>query len=278
VNVGQLLAEAARGLERRTGLSDPPHEARWLLAQAAGQSESWVVAHADEPVTAEVEKRFRAWLARRAAGEPAHYIVGRCPFWGRMFSVTPAVLIPRPETELLVECVLTLETPGRPRVLDVGTGSGCLAVTLAIELPGATVTGTDLSVAAVEVARRNSRALRTGVRFTVGNLAAHLRGPFDIVVANVPYVPEREIPELPIEIRGFEPRIALAAGEDGTDLLFPLIADLPRLLARGGHALVEIGAAQRAKIEGAIAAAGLHEVRRGLDHAGIERVLVLRRP
>jgi release factor glutamine methyltransferase len=278
VNIGELLAEAVRGFAQRAGLPDPARETRWLLAQAAGQSETWIVAHADEPVTAEVEKRFRAWVVRRAAGEPAHYIVGRCPFWGRMFSVTPAVLIPRPETELLVECALTLETPVRPRVLDVGTGSGCLAVTLAIELPGSAVRGTDLSLAAVEVARRNSRALRAGVRFTVGNLTAHLRGPFDIVVANVPYVPEREIPELPIEIRGFEPRIALAAGEDGTDLLLPLIADLPRLLARGGHALVEIGTAQRAMIEGAIAAAGLREIRRGLDHAGIERVLVLRRP
>jgi release factor glutamine methyltransferase len=277
MNVGELLAEAARAFPRRPGLPDPAREARWLLARALGQTEAWVLAHADEPVAAATESVYRVWLARRAAGEPAHYIVGSCSFWGRIFSVTPAVLIPRPETELIVECVLTLSTPAHPRVLDVGTGSGCLAVTLALELQGAEVIGTDLSIAAVRVARHNARTLGAGVRFVAGDLARHLRGPFDVVVANVPYVPEGEIPELPVEIRAFEPRMALVAGEHGTDFLLPLLADLPRLLTPGGHALVEIGASQRIRVEGAIAAAGLREVRRGLDHAGIERVLVLRR-
>ena len=276
MTVGQLLAEAAGAFPKRGGLPDPAREARWLLARALGRSEAWVLAHTGEPVTAAVEDRFRRWLVRRAAGEPAHYIVGSCPFWGRLFAVTPAVLIPRPETELLVECALTLARPSFPRVLDVGTGSGCLAVTLALEMPGAAVWGTDLSIAAVEIARGNARVLGAEAQFAVGNLTRHLRGPVDLVVANVPYVPDREIPELPIEIRGFEPHLALAAGEHGTDLLLPLIADLPRLLAGGGHALIEIGASQRAMIDGAVASAGLREVRRGLDHAGIERVLALR--
>jgi release factor glutamine methyltransferase len=277
MSVGELLAEAARAFPRRPGLPDPAREARWLLARALGQTEAWVLAHTDEPVAPGTRALFRAWLVRRAAGEPANYIVGSCPFWGRPFAVTPAVLIPRPETELIVECVLTLSKPVGPRVLDVGTGSGCLAVTLALELPGAEVVGTDLSIAAVEVARSNARTLGAGARFAVGDLARHLRGPFDLVVANIPYVPESEIPELPIEIRGFEPRMALAGGEHGIDLLLPLIADLPRLLMQGGHALIEVGAAQRAMIEGAMTAAGLHEVHRGLDHAGIERVLVLQK-
>lgn len=277
MKVGDLVGEGARAFTRRDGLPDPTREARWLLARALARTEAWVLAHPDEPVAEGVEELFRAWLLRRAAGEPAHYIVGSCPFWGRAFAVTPAVLIPRPETELIVECALTLDGPPRPRVLDVGTGSGCIAVTLALELPGAEVVATDLSLAAVEVARRNARALGAATRFAAGDLANHLRGPFDLVVANLPYVPERDMPTLPIEIAAHEPRLALVGGEHGTDLLAPFVADLPGLLAPEGHVLLEVGAAQRALLAGAIAAAGLTEVHRGLDHAGIERILVLRR-
>ncbi len=276
MNVGELLAEGASAFTPREGLANPSREARWLLARALGRTEAWVFAHQDEPVDRHAEETFRAWLVRRASGEPAHYVVGACSFWGRTFEVTPAVLIPRPETELIVQCALTLPTPASPRVLDVGTGSGCLAVTLALELRGAAVVGTDLSLAAVEVARRNARALGAQARFTAGNLADHLQGRFDLVVANLPYVPESEIPGLPIEIAGYEPRIALAGGERGIDLLDPFVADLPDLLVSGGHALLEVGSAQRAILEGAIAGAGLREVHRGLDHAGVERVLVLR--
>ncbi|MGD1148888.1 MAG: peptide chain release factor N(5)-glutamine methyltransferase [Thermoanaerobaculaceae bacterium] len=277
MTVGDLHSLGTAALVRRDGLPDPPREARWLLAHAFDRSEAWILAHRDEAVPAHVEALFRGWLARRAAGEPAHYIVGCCPFWGRVFSVTPAVLIPRPETELIVECVLTLPQPKRPRVLDVGTGCGCLAVTLALELPDSSVAATDLSPAAVEVARRNARTLGAAVRVTIGDLAAHARGPFDLVVANLPYVPAGEIPGLSVEIRAHEPHVALTGGEDGADLLRTLLADLPRLLAPGGHALLEMGPRQRAGLQAGVAASGLVEVHRGLDRAGIERVLVLRR-
>ena len=278
MTVGDLHAEGAAALAPREGLPNPTREFRWLLAQALGRSETWILAHHDEAVPAHVEAIFRGWLRRRADGEPAHYIVGSCPFWGRVFTVTPAVLIPRPETELIVECALTVPEPDRPRVLDVGTGSGCLAVTLALELSGATVTATDVSPEAVAVASRNARALGARVRFAAGNLATHIRGPFDLVVANLPYVPAGEIPELSVEIRAYEPHVALAGGEDGADLLRTFLADLPRLLAPGGHALLEMGPRQRAGLQAGVAASGLTEVHRGLDHAGIERVLVLRRP
>jgi len=277
VTVAALHAEGAAALAPGAGLPDPAREARWLLAEALGRTEAWVIAHGDDAVPADAEARFRAWLGRRAAGEPAHYIVGRCPFWGRMFAVTPAVLIPRPETELMVECALRRPPRGGPRVLDVGTGSGCLAVTLALELSGAAVAATDLSPAAVALARRNARALGAAVSFAVGDLAAHLRGPFDLVVANLPYVPAEEIPGLAVEIRGHEPHLALAGGADGADLIRALVADLPRLLAPGGRVLLEMGPRQRAEVAAAVAAAGLVEVHRGLDHAGVERVLVLQR-
>ncbi|MDD5564260.1 MAG: peptide chain release factor N(5)-glutamine methyltransferase [Thermoanaerobaculaceae bacterium] len=277
MTIAQLQAEGAAALTAGDGLPNPRREARWLLARALGQTEAWLLAHAEEPVAAATEALFRTWLSRRAAGEPAHYIVGSCPFWGRLFAVTPAVLIPRPETELIVECALTVPEPERPRILDVGTGSGCLAVTLALELPGASVAATDVSPEAVAVAAANARALGASVRFTAGDLAAHVRGEFDLVVANLPYVPADEIPGLAVEIRAHEPHVALAGGEDGADLLRTFMADLPRLLAPGGHAMLEMGPRQRAGLRAAVAASGLVEIHRGLDHAGIERVLVLRK-
>ena len=277
MKIAELLAEGVGRLPQRAGLPDPRRETRWLLARALGTNEAWLLAHGEDIVSDASALVFRAWLERRHAGEPAHYIAGTCPFWGRIFTVTPAVLIPRPESELLVECALRLERPTRPRVLDVGTGSGCLAVTLALEIPGAEVVAADVSLAAVEVARGNARRLGAHARFATVDLATAWRGPFDLVVANLPYVPNDDVDDLPLEIRAFEPRLALLGGADGAAMLRRLVADLPRVLGKDGHALLELGPQQRALLQPQLIELGLAETTVGLDQAGIERVLVLRR-
>jgi release factor glutamine methyltransferase len=277
VTIGELEREAVARLPHREGIPDPSREARWLLARALGRGETWVLAHRDEPAPPPAVELFRGWLVRRAAGEPAHYIVGTCSFWGREFLVSPAVLIPRPETELVVACTQRLDLAARPRVFDVGTGSGCLAVTLALELPNARVVASDVSVGALALARTNARRLAARVAFTAGDLCSHVAERFDLVVANLPYVPAGDIDDLPVEIRNHEPRLALIGGEEGSELLRSFCAELPRLLAPRGFALLEVGAGQRRALAPVLPAFGLVEIERGLDHAGIERVLVMQR-
>lgn len=276
MTVRELLAEAARVLPQRDGLPDPAREARWLLAHVLGRSEAWLWAHPDEPVDGEAASRFRDWVARRAAGQPAHYVAGACPFWGRGFEVSPGVLIPRPETELVVEHALRLDLPAHPSILDVGTGSGCLAVTLALELPHARVTATEISPAAIAIARANATRLGGRVRFVLGDLASSLAGSFDLLVANLPYVPEAEVTGLAPEL-AWEPRVALVGGADGADLMRRLLADMPRLLPPGGHAILEHGEGQADLVAPLLPALGVHEIARVRDMSGRDRVLILRR-
>ncbi len=278
MTVGRLLAEAAAALGASGDLADPRREARFLLARLLDRPESWLLAHADAEVGGGHEATLAAWVDRRLTGEPAHYIAGSCPFWGREMLVTRDVLIPRPETELIVERALAAPPRPAPRVLDVGTGSGCLAVTLALELPGSAVMAADRSPAALAVARRNAERHGTHVPLSCGDLAVHLGGGLDIVVANLPYIPDGEIASLARDVRDFEPHAALAGGPDGADLLRRLIADLPRLLSPGGLALLEVGPAHAALLAADVAAAGLIPGPPITDAAGIERVLVLRRP
>ena len=135
MTVAEALAKGSDILPRREGLPEPGREAAWLLAAAWGVEEITLRLHPEREVPVEVERRYESWLERRAAGEPAHHLTGSCPFWGRDFEVSPAVLVPRPETELLVEAALDLPIPNKARVLDIGTGSGCIALTLAAERP-----------------------------------------------------------------------------------------------------------------------------------------------
>ncbi len=153
----EAIALGERTLPRRRGIPDPHREAMWLLARAWGVDEITLRLHTEREVPAEIEVRYRGWLARRAAGEPAHHLTGECEFWGRSFMVSPAVLVPRPETELVVQVALDLPLSRTAQVLDVGTGSGCIAVSLAAERPKWRVSAIDRSSAALEVARANAR-------------------------------------------------------------------------------------------------------------------------
>ncbi len=276
MTVEELLALAAARLAGVAQGGHPRREARFLLARALTVPESWLLAHGDASVEAGAAAQFLAWVQRRAAGEPAHYIVGTCPFWGRDFAVSPAALLPRPETELLVERALSLPLR-RPRILDVGTGTGCLAVTLALELPGALAVATDTSVEALALARHNARRWGAAVRLACGDLAHHLRGPWQLVVANLPYLPSATLAQLPVEVRGFEPRLALDGGEQGTEVVRALVDALPRLLAEDGYALLELGEGQAEEVARHARERGLVERERIGDLGGVERVLVLQR-
>ncbi len=276
MKTAEALALGARSLPRRAGIPDPAREARWLLARAWGLDETRLRLEPDAEVPAVVLERYRDWLRRRADGVPAHHLTGRCEFWGRELLVSPAVLIPRPETELVVAAALELGPAGPARVLDVGTGSGCLAVTLALERPAWEVIAVDVSAAALAVARRNAVRLEAAVRLVRGDLGAALAGGFGLIVANLPYIPSSAVSRLPVEVR-HDPVLALDGGGDGLRLLTRLAADLPRLLASTGRAVLELGEEQAGPVAELAARNGLDVVGRVRDLGGCERVLVLER-
>ncbi len=218
-------------------------EAEVLLAHVTGLTRTVLLAHPERPLTAEERARYENLLARRRAGVPLPYLTRKMEFFGLEFVVTPEVLIPRPETEVLVE--RALEKAPRT-VVDVGTGSGCVAVALAVRLPRARIYATDLSRAALCVAAMNARrhSVADRIHFLQADLASPLRGPVDLVVSNPPYVAEEEWSSLPASVREHEPRLALDGGPGGLRVIRRLLADAARLLGPGGVLLVEIGADQ----------------------------------
>jgi release factor glutamine methyltransferase len=273
--VSDAIALGESRLSARPGLPDPRRETVWLLAHAWGVAETRVRLDQKQPVPPEVERRFTEWLKRRADGEPAHHLTGTCPFWGRELQVSPQVLIPRPETELLVEAALALPLPKDAAVLDIGTGSACIAVTLAAERPYWQVSATDRSLSALAVARANVAGCNVQVQLIRCDLAAAVRGRFDLVTANLPYIPTSHIPALQIEVQR-DPVTALDGGVDGLDLISRLLESLPHQLVSGGRALLELGEDQADQVAGEAATAGLTEERRIVDLGGCERILLLR--
>lgn len=274
--VGQLLAEA-RPLLAATPFGASTREARLLLGHVLGLSEARVIARQEKEVPPEAEKRFRDLLARRLTGEPVSYLLGEREFWGRSFLVDPRVLIPRPETEHLVEVALAEPLPERPWILDVGTGSGILAVTLALGVPGSRVVATDLSPGALAVAAGNARRLGARISLVNTDLAAGLDlSRFDLVVSNPPYVDRSEIPEISPEVYGFEPPLALFPPGAG-DSLYPRLFAQCAGLRPGVGLAVEIGRGQLDAVRRHARGAGLEIAEVREDYAGIPRTVMLRR-
>jgi release factor glutamine methyltransferase len=255
---------------------DPsPREAVLLLAHLLGLGEAGVLARDREPLDPAVDATYRSLMARRLTGEPVAYLLGEREFYGRVFEVDPRVLVPRPETEHLVERALQLGLPPQPRILDIGTGSGCLAITLALELEDARVVGSDLAPGALALAARNRQ--RHGLEERLALVAMDVAGSagladFDLVVSNPPYIDPADAPALSPEITRFEPAGALFAEQQGTALSRLLLTELSGLTP-GAHLLIEIGAGQMEALIEFSATTSFDFLESTLDYAGIPRVL-----
>ena len=249
-------------------------EARALLAHALGSTREALVAHPEREVDGDAARRFDDLIARRSAGEPLAYLLGEREFYCRPFVVTPAVLIPRPETELLVQLAVEhARNLASPRLLDLGTGSGCIAISLALELPNAEILAVDISAAALDVARTNATRLGARVNFIESDWYSAVSDRFDMIVANPPYLPSGIIPTLPVEVERFEPHLALDGGPDGLRVLRRLVAQAPRFLRPGAWLLMEIGEEQAGPLASLMAAEGFSRIGARRDLRGVERYI-----
>jgi len=249
-----------------------------LKRNGTERNTAWLAAHGDSPTSHSDE--FRALIQRRLTGEPMQYIIGECEFYGLPFRVTSDVLIPRPETEHLVEKVIELAaTFPSPRIVDIGTGSGAIAVALAHHLPNAGLTAIDLTEPVLTIARENAERNAVTIHFLQGDLLNPVAGErFDIVVSNPPYVPEVDRPTLSVEVRDYEPGLALFAGNDGLEIYRRLIPQAFACLASGGFIALEIGYGQSAAIADLLGTAGFCNIEFAPDLQGIPRVASAQRP
>jgi release factor glutamine methyltransferase len=278
VTVSQALDKGARRLHA-AGIAEAVLDAELLLRHVLGWDRAAVMSRGGEKLAPEDEARFSDLVGARADRRPLQHLTGTQAFWRHEFVVGPDVLIPRPETEVLVEVALSLIPAGPARVIDVGTGSGCIAVSLAVERPDASVVATDISPAALAIARVNAGRLGAGrVHFARGDLLEPFRAPFDLVAANPPYVPEEEWRGLALEVRDHDPRGSLVPPEGVEALYARLLAGAARVLRPGGAVVLEIGAGQAEAVLGLAKRAGFESPRAVPDLAGIPRVIVATRP
>jgi release factor glutamine methyltransferase len=279
VTLHARIAEARQRLIK-AGLpgEDASLDAEVLARHVLGWDRTALLTRGLEPATSAFLEQFEAAVARRAAREPVALITGHREFWGLDFEITRDVLIPRPETELIVEAALELSNGvGRQRIVDVGTGSGCLAISLATALTTAHVVATDISEAALAVARRNAEHHRVNgrIHFARTNLLDAIRGRVDLIVSNPPYVPDAA--QLPSDVADYEPPRALFAGPDGLAVLRRLITTGWSRLAPTGALIVEFGFGQADSIRALSKGAGWHQVELRKDLQGIPRIAVMRR-
>lgn len=251
ISIAEAILQGANKL-RKAGVPEARREAGSLLAFLLDKDRTFILSNADDTISLEQETLFQEFLDSRAQGEPAQYITGRQDFYGLEFEVTPAVLIPRPETELLVEAAVKLVgVEEKVSFCDVGTGSGCIAITLLKQLPLAHAIAVDLSASALEIARRNAMRHRVSdrIEFLLSDCFASVpQQTFDLIVSNPPYVAEGAVATLQREVRDFEPRMALTAGPDGLDVIRRLITDAQGYLKSRGHLVFEIGFDQHAGV------------------------------
>lgn len=281
----QALAEAVARLDAE-GVGSPRMNAEVLLMLALNCDRAYLYAHDDRELSDDELGQYETYLSERARGVPSQYITGHQEFWGLDFIVNPSVLIPRPETEHVVEVVLELtahmglkEQPGRPKIIDVGTGSGAIAIALAKMLPGATIEAVELSGDALEVARLNAIRLEVAdrIRFIRSDVmnAVDCDGSFDFVVSNPPYVGLYEADKVQDVVKKFEPKMAVFAGEHGFDVITRLIPQAWEALRTGGYLVMEIGYSMSEQTMQRLTA--WDDVRAVPDLAGIPRVVVARK-
>ncbi|HSP61448.1 MAG TPA: peptide chain release factor N(5)-glutamine methyltransferase [Pyrinomonadaceae bacterium] len=280
ISISNAILEGTQALHA-AGVAEARRESGSLLAHAIGRDRTFVVTHTDEPVEAEALEAFRMLIEQRATGEPLQYLTGHQEFFELDFEVTPDVLIPRPETELIVEIALELlEDDPDPFLADIGTGSGCIVISLLHELRNALAIATDISAAALCVAQRNADRHGVAERLTVIESDCFARvdagRSFSLVASNPPYIRDDEMETLQREV-GYEPRAALAGGPDGLDIIRQLLCEAAPFLRRGGHFIFEIGVGQNALVGQLINREfwELTEVRPDLQ--GIARAVVLRK-
>lgn len=285
-------------------LAEGPHadrarrDAETLLLHHIGKNKAWLIAHSNEEFAGCSSIGYAGLLERRRKGEPIQYLIGECEFYGLPFRVTPDVLIPRPETEHLVERIIELTTKSGAsglasetwattpfaapvRMLDVGTGSGAIAITLATKLPNAVITAIDISEPALSVARENAFRNHAAdrVRFLCGDLLAPVAGEkFEIIVSNPPYVPDTDRALIAVEVREHEPHVALFGGNDGLEIYRRLFPAAYAALVPGGHLAVEIGFSQMSAVRTLLADSGFENIEFTDDLQGIPRVASARRP
>jgi len=287
VQLKQALTSAVARLSAQQ-VPSPQMNAELLLRFVLNRDRAYLFAHPERELTADEKSRYDAVLAERSRGVPAQYITGHQEFWGMDLIVTPAVLIPRPETEHLIETVLKLRASNlgprasqaekELRIADVGTGSGCIALALANELPQAEIHATDISPAALEIARANAarHQLDHRIHFHQADLVEGLTPPFDVIVSNPPYVGESEADQVQMEVRKFEPRTAVFAGAVGTEVIARLIPQAHAVLRPGGWLIFEISVTIANQVRALLK--GWEDVRVIADLQSIPRVVQARKP
>ena len=279
-SVSEILKEASAILQK-SEVAEPRREATSLLGFALGKNKTFLIAHSEYEMTSEEAKRFRGVVTRRARREPFQYIVGKQEFYGLDFLVTPDVLIPRPETEMIVEAAIEiLQSQENSKICEVGIGSGCIAVSILHSVKTANAIGLDISEKALGIAKKNaeSHQVLERLKLRISDVFENLPGEkFDLIVSNPPYIPRDDVRILQAEVRDFEPLTALTDGGDGLAIIEKIIADAPKFLKSGGFLVMEIGINQAGDIKAMLDVEIWRELKILPDLQGIPRTFKARK-